>query len=84
MQEQTRDPVSKSKDAGVKGGVWVLAFQLAGLLGLGPELAAYAATGVQLLGGYVGATLRDGHFLEPTDSTGVKKFLLVFGRNFIG
>lgn len=81
----TRDPMNKGHEAGVKGAVFAVTFKAAIVLGFDPEMAGYAALGVQTLGGYVGSTLRDGGFLK-TDSEqgGVKRFFLLLGRNFIG
>ena len=76
--------MGKAHDVGVKSAVCVVAFNAAMWLGLEPEMATYVALGVQQFGGFVGATLRDGHFLSAEDATGFKKFALMLGRNALG
>jgi hypothetical protein len=77
--------MGKGHEAGTKGAVFAVVFKAALVLGLDPEMAGYAALGVQLLGGYIGSTLRDGGFLETdSDQGGLKRFFLLLGRNCIG
>ena len=84
MGSDTRAPMNRAHDIGAKSAVYVVALKAAMALGLDPEMAAYAALAVQQLGSYIGATLRDGEFLSPTDATGFKRFALMLGRNVLG